>query len=328
MTKLLQETVNAFKLKCGNSNNCSIKLVFNTIHSCILFIILCIPIYSIAQKSILPDFYADPAVRVFNKKIYIYPTHDIPGSNGFNKPSDWHSFSSKNLKDWKDDGVIFSLKDISWADKKAYAADCIKYNGKYYFYFTANYQIGVAVSKYPDKGFKDALGKPMIETNAAGTKVMDPCIFLDDDGERYLYFGQNKLCVVKLKKNMIEMDGAIKVLSVTNFHEGIWVHKKDSLYYLSYPSEKGDKIANLLEYSVSKSPEGPFEYKGIIMDNRSRNIHHAIVKVLNKWYIFYHVQTALPYQRRVCMEYIEYNEDGTIKPILMTQTGVDKINNL
>ena len=122
------------------------------------------------------------------------------------------------------------------------------------------------------------------------------------------------------------MDGEIKTLEVTNFHEGIWVHKKDALYYFSYPSEKGDKIANLLEYSTSKSPEGPFEYKGILMDNRSRNIHHSIVKVLDKWYIFYHVQSASPYERRVCADYIDYNEDGTIKPIIMTKTGIKKIN--
>lgn len=302
------------------------KLFLNKICRHIVFLSFVLPIFTLAQKPILPDFYADPAVHVFNNKIFIYPTHDVTGTNGFNNPTDWHCFTSKNLEDWKDDGVIFSLKDITWADKKAYAADCIKYKGKYYFYFTANYQIGVAVSKYPDKGFKDALGKPMIQSNAGGTKVMDPSIFIDDDGQRYLYFGQNKLCVVKLKKNMIEMDGEIKTLEVTNFHEGIWVHKKDGLYYFSYPSEKGDKIANLLEYSTSKSPEGPFEYKGILMDNRSRNIHHSIVKVLDKWYIFYHVQSASPYERRVCADYIDYNEDGTIKPIIMTKTGIKKIN--
>ncbi len=291
-----------------------------------LLIYLCFfSLFSLAQKPILPDFYADPSARYFNHKIFIYPTHDVPGSTSWGNLFDWHCFSSTNLKTWKDNGVMFSLKDITWADKKAYAADCIKYKRKYYFYFTANYQIGVAVSKYPNKGFKDALGKPLLQNNEGQTKAMDPCIFIDDDGQRYLYYGQNKLCVVKLKKNMIEKDGAIQSLNVTNYHEGIYVHKKDSLYYLTYPSEKGDKVANLLEYSISKSPMGPFEYKGVILDNHSRNVHHSIIQIKNKWYIFYHVQSASPYERRVCMDYIEYNEDGTIKPIIMTTTGVEAI---
>ena len=271
-----------------------------------------------AQKPILPDFNADPSARVFGNEVWIYPSHDIAGSTGWNMV-DWHCFSTTDLKTWTDHGVIFGVKDITWADKYAWAPDCIKRNGKFYFYFPADFKIGVAVGESPAGPFKDALGKPLIAKDEGGTTAMDPNVFIDDDGQAYLYYGQNQLCVVKLKKDMVSKDGEAKKLEVKNFHEGIWMHKRNGLYYLSYPSNKGDKVANLLEYSIGKTPYGPFEYKGIIMDNRSRNVHHSIVEFKGKWYLFYHVQGPSPYERRVCMESLEYNPDGTIKPIAMSK---------
>lgn len=284
----------------------------------VLFYLLLLCVNGFAQKPILPDFYADPSARVVGKTMWIYPTHDIAGSKEWN-PQDWHCFSSTDLKTWKDHGVIFSLNDLSWANRKAYASDCIKRNGNYYFYFAADYQIGMAVSKSPSGPFKDVLGKPLIVKNETDVKSMDPCVFIDDDGQTYLYFGQNGLRVVKLNKDMISRHGEITEVPLQNFHEGIWMHKRGSLYYLSYPSEKGDKGANLLEYSVGKSPFGPFEYKGIILDNRSRNVHHSIVNFKGNWYLFYHVQGPSAFERRVCMEKLEYNIDGTIQPIEMTK---------
>ncbi len=267
-----------------------------------------------SQKQILPDFHADPSAHVWDGKMWIYPSHDIAGSE-FWDMVDWHCFSSADLVNWTDHGVIFSLDDISWAEKWAWAPDCMKRNDRYYFYFTADDQIGVAVSDSPAGPFKDALGKPLIERNESGTRVMDPAIFIDDDEQAYLYFGQNELRVVRLNEDMVTRNGDIVKLEAENFHEGIWVHKIDSIYYLTYPSYKGDKVANLLEYSIGKSPYGPFEYKGVIMDNRSRNIHHSIVKFNDQWYIFYHVQGPSPYERRVCMSRLYYNTDGTIIPV-------------
>ena len=277
-----------------------------------------------AQKPILTDFHADPSARVFGDTVWIFPSHDIAGSKWWDM-TDWHCFSSTDLVNWKDHGVIFGLKDITWADKYAWAPDCIRRNGKYYFYFPADFQIGVAVSNKPEGPYRDALGKPLIAKDEGGTTVMDPCIFIDDNGQAYLYFGQNGLRVVKLKDDMVTRDGEIKEIPLQNFHEGVWVHKKDNLYYLTYPSYKGNLVANLLEYSVGNSPYGPFEYKGVIMDNRSRNVHHSIIRFKNKWYLFYHVQGPSPYERRVCVEYLEYNPDGTIKPIKMTKDGIKKV---
>jgi arabinoxylan arabinofuranohydrolase len=276
-----------------------------------------------AQKPILPDFQADPSARVFGNHLWIYPSHDIAGSHGWDM-TDWHAFSTTDLRTWTDHGVIFSLADITWAKQHAWAPDAAFRNGKYYFYFPADDQIGVAVADKPAGPFHDALGHPLIARDEAGTRAIDPCIFTDDDGQAYLYFGQNHLRVVKLKPDMITRDGDIRSLVATNFHEGIWVHKRNGIYYLSYPIFDGTN-AGQLAYSMGTTPYGPFIYKGVIMDNHSRNIHHSIVEFKGKWYIFYHVQGPSPYERRVAAEFLHYNPDGTIQPIAMTTTGIAPI---
>ena len=272
----------------------------------------------VAQHQILPDFEADPSARVFHGRIYVYPSHDVAGSKDWDMV-DWHVFSSTDMEHWTDHGKIFGLSDITWAKQHAWAPDCIERNGKYYFYFPADDQIGVAVGDSPTGPFKDALGKPLIGRMEAGIRSIDPNIFIDDDGQAYLYFGnsRDKLAVVKLKKDMITRDGPIQVLEVKNYHEGIWVHKRQGLYYFSYPSYRGDMTANLMEYSIAKSPTGPFEYKGVILDNRSRNVHGSIAEYKGKWWLFYHVAGPSAYERRVCLAPLKYRADGTIEPIDM-----------
>ncbi|HEV2644965.1 MAG TPA: family 43 glycosylhydrolase [Acidobacteriaceae bacterium] len=279
-----------------------------------------------AQHQVLPDFQADPSARVFHGRVYVYPSHDIAGSKDWDMV-DWHVFSTADMVHWKDHGVIFSLKDITWAKKYAWAPDCIERNGKYYFYFPADSQIGVAISSSPTGHFKDALGKPLISRDEVpGIRVFDPNIFIDDDGQAYLYFGNSRdhLAVVKLKKDMVTRDGPIQVLDVKNYHEGIWVHKFQGLYYFSYPSYRGDLIANLMEYSVARTPLGPFEYKGVILENRSRNVHGSIVEFKGKWWLFYHVAGPSPYERRVCLAQLHYNPDGSIAPVTMTDEPILK----
>jgi beta-xylosidase len=206
------------------------------------------PAIALAQHQILPDFEADPSARVFNGRLYVYPSHDRAGSKDWDMV-DWHVFSTDDMIHFKDHGVIFSLNDITWAKRYAWAPDCIERNGKFYFYFPADDQIGVAISDSPTGPFKDALGKPLIARNEAGIRSIDPAVFIDDDGQAYLYFGNSsgRLGVVKLKSDMITRDGPIQVLDVPNYHEGIWVHKRNGLYYFSYPSNRGNMIANLME---------------------------------------------------------------------------------
>lgn len=281
---------------------------------------LMLPVH--AQNPILPDFHADPSARVFDGKLYIYPSHDAPGARDWKQMKDWHVFSSDDLKTWTDHGVIFSLKDISWADTEAWAPDCIQRNGKYYFYFTAGGQIGVAVSDSPTSPFKDALGKPLVRKCEAGIRYMiDPNVFIDDDGQAYLYVGgARQLGVVKLKEDMITRDGPLVRVEMPEFYEGVWVHKRNGIYYASYPTRRPgeDSQANVMVYSMAKNPLGPWEHKGFLIDNKSQNVHGSIVEFRGRWHLFHHIEGPSHWERRVCVEALEYNEDGTLKPVEMS----------
>jgi arabinoxylan arabinofuranohydrolase len=268
-----------------------------------------------ADRQILPDFEADPSARVWESELWVYPSHDLAGSSYWDMV-DWHAFSSMDLLHWTDHGIIFQLSDLTWAKRHAWAPDCLRRNGKYYFYFPADEQIGVAVSDKPEGPFKDALGKPLIARNEGGTLAIDPNIFIDDDGQAYLFYGQNELRVVKMKQDMITRDGPILSVPLAKFHEGIWMHKRNGLYYLSYPSFDGTN-ASKLEYSIGKKVLGPFEYKGTILDNNSRNIQGSMAEFRGNWYLFYHVQGPSIYERRVCMVPLNFRSDGTIEPLGM-----------
>lgn len=289
----------------------------------------CVTLVATAADSsspILPGLYADPSARVFNGKLYVYPTHDLPDMKHWDEV-DWHVFSTSDMVKWKDHGVIFSLKDVSWADKDAWAPDCIERNGKYYFYFPAGDQIGVAVADSPTGPFKDALGHPLIKRDEAGIHwCIDPCVFIDDDGQAYLYYGgARELGVVKLKKDMITRDGPIRRLDMPKYYEGIWVHKRDGIYYASYPTRaKGSRNASKMVYSMATTPFGPWKYKGEIMDNHSLNIHGSITKFKGQWYFFYHVAVSPhAHERQIYVTPLFYNKDGTIKPMTVMSSKTD-----
>lgn len=285
----------------------------------------------VAQKQILPDFHADPSAHYWDGKYWIYPSTDEPGSTTWRQMKRWHCYSSTNLVDWKCEGEIFSLDKISWADDAAFAPDAVKWKGKYYFFFPASFKIGVAVSDKPQGPFKDALGKPLIyDRQCKGVRSFDPCIFIDTDETPYLYYGGGGgVAVAKLKDNLTEIDGEIIKLPLQQYAEGIWVHKRNGIYYFTYPNHYKDKDGNikqLLVYSTSKSPLGPFEFKGAFFDNKSRNSHHSIIEINGQWYLFYHIQGPSPYERRVCVDYLYYDEEGNIKTVEMTKQGIKPIN--
>ncbi|WP_334319415.1 family 43 glycosylhydrolase, partial [Termitidicoccus mucosus] len=149
--------------------------------------------------------------------------------------------------------------------------------------------------------------------------MIDPNIFIDDDGQAYLYVGgAYQLGVVKLKEDMITRDGPIQILDMPRFYEGVWIHKRNGIYYASYPTRPPGQKANVMVYSTAKSPLGPFEYKGEILDNHSLNVHGSITEFKGQWYLVYHVAGPSNWERRVCVEPLFYNEDGSIKPVTMT----------
>jgi beta-xylosidase len=180
-------------------------------------------------KPILDGFTADPSIRVFGDTYYVYPTSDKPNW----MTTDFSVWSSKNLIDWKKDGMVLDVAhDLKWANIKAWAPDCAERNGKFYFYFCANGNVGVASADKPTGPFVDALGGPLLErsnllqTYHVKTYPIDPCPFIDEDGQAYLYFGNGTATVFKLKPDMVTLDGDAKTIRLRQFREGIFVFKR------------------------------------------------------------------------------------------------------
>lgn len=158
-----------------------------------------------------------------------------------------------------------------------------------------------------------------------GWDDIDPAVFVDDNGQAYLYWGNGSCKWAKLKENMTELDGPINVTEVNNFIEAPWIYKRNGLYYLVYAG-KGTK-PEMIEYCTSQSPEGPWEYKGILAENalNSFTIHPGIIDFRGDTYFFYHngtLPTGGSYRRAVCVDYLNFNEDGTMQQVIQTSNGV------
>ena len=254
----------------------------------LLFISILIGLNTSAKNPFITHMYtADPSARVFNDTLYVYPSHDEDDAVKFTM-KDWHVFSTTDMQNWTDHGVALSLDDLSWASFHAWAPDCIERNGKYYFYYPVEHsKIGVAVGDSPTGPFKDPLDSALIHTSSKGVvcnrDFIDPCVFIDDDGQAYLYMGQLVVNAIKLNEDMVSYDGKVHLLEGTDdFFEAIWMHKYKGKYYLSYAANSGE-----IKYCMSDNPLGPFTYKGVILPKmNSGTNHHSIVIYKGQWYMF------------------------------------------
>ena len=286
-----------------------------------------------AQNPIIRNqFSADPTARVFNDKVYLYPSHDIPTPTDKNLRKDWfcmedyHVFSSENLTDWTDHGVIVTQTKVPWLTKTNYnmwAPDCVFKNGKYYFYFPVDGKIGIATAFKPE-GPYTVLDKPV-----TGIGGIDPCVLLDKDGSAYIFTARGRISVAKLKNNMIEVDGDVQTIAnlpTKGLIEGPFAFQFNGKYYLTYPHVE-NKIERL-EYSMSDSPMGPYKPVGIIMDESASGCwtnHQSIVQYKDQWYLFYHDKDYSPKfdkNRSVRIDSLFFNTDGTIQKVKPTLRGV------
>jgi len=294
---------------------------------------------TIFNNPILKDKYtADPAALVFNDKVYLYTGHDeAPNDFNFYKMNEWLVYSSSDMIHWEEHPAPLKVSDFAWAKADAWAGQVIERNGKFYWYVAISHatipgkSIGVAVSDSPTGPFKDALGKAII-TNEMTTETkidwddIDPSVIIDDDGQAYLFWGNTICHYAKLKQNMIELDGPIQTISLPKFTEAPWIHKHKDWYYLSYASEFPEKIV----YAMSKSVNGPWEYKGILNElaGNSNTNHQAIIDFKGVPYFIYHTGGIQPhggsFRRSVCVDRLYYNKDGTMKRIIMTSEGIQK----
>lgn len=286
---------------------------------------------------ILEGHTADPSIRVFGDTYYVYPTSDKDQW----LTTDFSVWSSRNLVDWKNEGMILDVaNDLEWANIKAWAPDCIERNGTYYFYFCADGKIGVATAKTPVGPFKDALGKPLLARLGKSDKritsnTIDPYPFIDDNGQAYLYWGNSsgRVNVVKLKPDMITVDGEPMEFIIqgtssglnVNFREGLVVFKRNGKYYFMWSVDDARSDWYRVAYGTADAPLGPVEIPEnatvLVKNGPAKGTgHHSVVQVpgTDRWYAVYH-RHAIPngngYTRQTCLARMEFNPDGTIKPM-------------
>jgi beta-xylosidase len=305
-----------------------------------------------AQNPIIRDqFTADPTARVFNNKVYLYPSHDIVPPEGQRQDwfcmEDYHVFSSENLTDWTDHGMIVTQNKVPWVRPNSYsmwAPDCVERNGKYYFYFPSTpagsmrgFGVGVAIADSPEGPF---IPEP---EPIKGINGIDPCVLLASDGNAYIFWGAGRCA--KLKDNMKELaddnpketvkwgDREFEMLGVNCLKglpsrqaEGPFAFEYNGNYYLTYPYVREN--TEVLGYAMSKNPMGPYEYKGLIMAEHANGCwtnHHSIVNYKGQWYLFYHHNAYSPKddkRRSVQIEKLFFNPDGTIQEVKPTLRGV------
>ena len=315
-------------------------------------VVLCLAASAVqAQNPIIRDqFTADPTARVFNNKVYLYPSHDIVPPVGQRQDwfcmEDYHVFSSESLTDWTDHGVIVTQNKVPWVRPDSYsmwAPDCVERNGKYYFYFPSapkdgrGFGIGVAVADRPEGPF---ICEP---EPIKGISGIDPCVLQASDGNAYIFWGAGRCA--KLKPNMkeladdtpkekvkfgnreFEMYGVNCLKDLPNRQaEGPFAFEYNGNYYLTYPYVREN--TEVLGYAMSKNPMGPYEYKGLIMpehENGCWTNHHSIINYKDQWYLFYHQNAFSPRddkRRSVQIDKLFFNPDGTIKEVKKTMRGV------
>jgi hypothetical protein len=308
------------------------------------------------------DYMADPAAHVFNGKLYIYPSHDwesgIPeNDNGdhFNM-KDYHCLSVDNIETdlAKDEGIILKVEDIAWAGRQLWDSDVVEKNGKYYLIYSMKdkndiFHLGVAIADRPEGPFRPE------ENPIRGSYSIDPCVFKDDDGSIYVYFGgiwggqlqrykDNKALenaylpsgkekaipsrVARMTEDVLQFaEDAKPVLVVDDqgnelsaddphrFFEASWMHKYNGKYYFTYST--GD--THLLCSAVGDNPYGPFTYQGVILEPVvGWTTHHCITEYKGKWYLFHHdcvPSDGKTWLRSLKVAELEYYADGNIKTV-------------
>lgn len=286
-------------------------------------------------------FTADPAPLVVEDTLYVYVGHDEAEDGGpYYNITEWLCYSTKDMKTWTAHGPVLTPTDFKWATGEAWASQVVEMDGKFYYYTTVQHgephvgkAIGVAVSDTPTGPFKDAIGKALVidsdTPNKRGWNDIDPTVLIDNDGTGWICWGNGTCFMARLKSNMTEIDGEIQKIELDSFIEGPWLHKRDDLYYLTYAGFKNG--SENIRYATAPGMNGPWTSRGELSGNarNSFTIHPGIIEFRNQWYLFYHNATltlngqkGATGRRSVCVDYLYYNEDGTMKPVPQTKESI------
>ncbi|GIF09866.1 glycoside hydrolase [Actinoplanes siamensis] len=298
-----------------------------------------VPTAAHADNPIVQTVYtADPAPLVYNGRVYLYTGHDEDNSTYFTM-KEWRLYSSADMVNWTDHGSPMSVATFSWAKSDAWAGQVVNRNGKFYWYVpvtnrsTGRMAIGVGVASSPTGPFTDALGHPLVENGE-----IDPTVFIDDNGQAYLYWGNPNLWYVRLNSDMISYSGGVNQIPLTTagfgtrtgnasrptlYEEGPWVYKRNGIYYNVFAAKC---CSEFIGYSTAPGPTGPWTYRGTVMPTQGSSFtnHPGVIDFNGNSYFFYH-NGALPggggYTRSVAVEKFSYNADGTIPQVTMTTSG-------
>lgn len=305
---------------------------------------------AVADNPIVQTNYtADPAAMAWNDTFYVFTGHDEDVLvNNFFTMNEWRCYSSTDMVNWTDRGAPLTYKTFPWSGGKAWAAQMIERDGKFWWYVTAGISgsnqpaIGVAVGDHPTGPFKDPIGKPLVKNS---WDDIDPTAFVDTDGQAYLYWGNPKLYYVKLDKGMTSYTGGIQTIPMTTasfstrtgdanrattYEEAPWFYKRGSLYYMIFAA---GPLPEKISYATSTGPTGPWTYRGQIMSSDgtgSFTNHPAIVDYKGRSYFVYHTG-KLPggggYHRSVAVESFAYGADGAI-PVIKMGAGPSPVDSL
>lgn len=303
-----------------------------------LLLSVALPTVLTAQNPIVGgQFTADPTARVFNQRVYLYPSHDIVPPTGQRADwfcmADYHVFSSDNLTQWTDHGTIISQENVPWGKADGYsmwAPDCVCKDGRYYFYFPnapkegRGFAIGVATADSPEGPF--VLEPEPIK----GVMGIDPCVLVDNDGQSYIYWSGMGIRGARLAADMKSLAGESAVMEglPEGFKEGPFAFRRGDWYYLTFPWVRVEKGTETLAYAMSRTPLGPWQFKGIFMAEHPNGCwtnHHSLVEYQGQWYLFYHRNDYSPgddKRRSACIERVTFRADGTISEIGETMRGV------
>jgi beta-xylosidase len=315
-------------------------------HYFTLFLLLLTVFTSNAQFSgnpVFPGWYADPESVVINKEYWIFPTFSAP----YDKQVFFDAFSSEDLVNWKKHERVLDTASVKWAKRAMWAPSVIKNGGRYFFFFGANDiqndnengGIGIAVSDSSEGPYKDYLGKPLIDKFHNGAQPIDQFAFRDSDGKFYLIYGGWRHCnIVRLKDDFSAIeplpDGTLfKEITPDGYVEGPFMFIRNGKYYFMWSEGGWTGPDYSVAYAVSDSPFGPFKRAGKILKQDSTIAtgagHHSVIHVpaTDDYYIVYHrrpLNETDRNSREVCIDRMEFDERGMIKPVVMTKTGVSR----
>ena len=292
---------------------------------------------------VFDGWYADPEVAYFDDRVWIYPTYSAP----YDEQLHFDAFSSDDLVHWEKHEQVLAQADVSWARRAMWAPSVVEKDGKYYFFFGANDiqsneaygGIGVAVSDSPDGPFVDHIGHPLIDRFHHGAQPIDQFVFRDPSGDEYLFYGGWRHCnIAKLNERydgFIAFDDGETFKEVTpeGYVEGPFMFVRDGRYYFMWSEGGWTGPDYSVAYAIADSPLGPFERIGKILQQDPSVAtgagHHSVLHLpdQDEWYIVYHrrpLGETDGNHRVVCIDRMEFDADGMIKPVTITFEGVKR----